>query len=532
MKLPRVRIAVSVLVVSLAACRDDPGSPQHWEKRLSGAKRSRDKMRVLEELRESGKLAPTFTPMLCAELERERLAAVKGAIAKLLGTLKDPSSVGPLTSAIDFGNSDASGNAMNREIANALGRIGDSQSIPAVLRMLGSRDPYTEIEAINALGALKAKPAVEPLIEIIVEQRAEPFIVKKAIQALGEIGDPRAVPALVPLLFMEKRGGSFYVESSFALFQIGRPASDALLAVLRGEDKKLLSWARQNSVITPAIYAKAAQLVGDFRDQRAEQALISQLGFRSEFIDLKLFVRMRAADALGRLRSAAAVGPLQAMLNEEEPPARQEYIRALTRIGSRDAIPGMVKAASAGHWNLREPTAAGLAMLGDARELPALEKLIANEGALTKAECAEDSTAQGCANPEELAKSHLAVLQRDAKVLQAATACHADVSCWSKQLDHDDPLIRQRAALEIGRSKQGAQAAELIKRIGEKNLEVRLALIQAATWLMDNSSESSRPINLLQLIDKQLADDQGKTEFVRVNEDLRRLAIELKRHQA
>jgi len=59
-----------------------------------------------------------------------------------------------------------------------------------------------------------------------------------------------------------------------------------------------------------------------------------------------------------------------------------------------------------------------------------------------------------------------------------------------------------------------------------------LALIQAATWLMDVSSESTRPINLLQLIDKQLADDQGKTEFVRVNEDLRRLAIELKRHQA
>jgi hypothetical protein len=37
---------------------------------------------------------------------------------------------------------------------------------------------------------------------------------------------------------------------------------------------------------------------------------------------------------------------------------------------------------------------------------------------------------------------------------------------------------------------------------------------------------------LLQLIDKQLADDQGKTEFVRVNEDLRRLAVELKRRQA
>jgi HEAT repeat protein len=171
--------------------------------------------------------------MLCAELEREKLPEVKGAIARLLGTLKDPSSVGPLTSAIEFGNSDASGNAMNREIANALGRIGDSQSIPGILRLLTSRDPYTEIEAINALSALQAKSAVEPLIEIIAEPKTEPFIVKKAIQALGEIEDPRAVPVLVLLLFKEKRGVSFYVESSFALFQIGRPASDALLAVLR-----------------------------------------------------------------------------------------------------------------------------------------------------------------------------------------------------------------------------------------------------------------------------------------------------------
>src|SRR5260370_11146260 len=109
MMLRRVGLAVSVLMVSLAACRDDPATPQHWEKRLSGAKRSRDKMRVLEELRESGKLAPTFTPMLCAELEREKLPEVKGAIARMLGTLKDPSSVGPLTSAIDFGNSNTSG---------------------------------------------------------------------------------------------------------------------------------------------------------------------------------------------------------------------------------------------------------------------------------------------------------------------------------------------------------------------------------------------------------------------------------------
>jgi len=532
MLLPKIRVAVAAALLSLAACKGDPSTPEHWEKKLSSAKRPRDKARVLEELRESGMLTPAFTPMLDAQLEKEKLPEAKAGIAKLLGSLKQPSSVGPLVGAIDFGTPDASGNAMNREIANALARIGDPQAVAPLVRLLASRDPYTRIEAISALGALRAKAAVEPLIEITADERAEPFILKKAIQALGDIGDPRAVTALVPLLFKEKKGVTFYVESSFALFQIGRPASDALLAVLRGEDKKLLSWAQQNSVLTPAIYAKAAQLAGDFRDRRAEQMLISQLGFSSEFVDLQLFVRMRAADALGRLRSAAAVEPLAGMLGEEDPQAREEYIRALARIGKREAIPALLKAASGPSWEQREGGALGLALLGDGREVTALEKLTAEEPRKTSAECSADKSAQGCANPEELAKTHISILGRKIKVLQVAASCRGEAACWTKHLDGDDSVLRERAALEIGRSKQPGQAAELVKRVGEKNLEVRLALIQAATWLMDDTGEAARSTSLVPLIDKQLAADQGKTEFVRVNEDLRRLAVELKRQQA
>src|SRR5262249_52594108 len=237
-------------------------------------------------------------------------------------------------------------------------------------------------------------------------------------------------------------------------------------------------------------------------------------------------------DALGRLRSASAVQPLSVMLNEEDPQAREEYIRALARIGNRDAIPALLKALIAPRWEQRDGSALGLALLGDGRETTSLEKLIAEERRKTQSECAEDKDAQGCANPEELAKTHVASLGRKVKVLQVAASCRADAGCWSKHLDDEDPVLRERAALEIGRSKQAAQAPELIKRIGDKNLEVRLALIQAATWLMDDTGEPAAAMNLLQLIDKQLAADQGRTEFVRVNEDLRRLAVELKRRHA
>src|SRR5262249_40185037 len=99
----------------------------------------------------------------------------------------------------------------------------------------------------------------------------------------------------------------------------------------------------QNNVIEPAIYAKTAQVLGDLLDRRAEKALISHLSFDSEYLDLKLFVRMRMADALGRLRSKDAIKPLVAMLARgDAPTARGGSARALARRGTREARPALL----------------------------------------------------------------------------------------------------------------------------------------------------------------------------------------------
>ena len=95
------------------------------------------------------------------------------------------------------------------------------------------------MDAIEALGKLKSTDAVEPLMAVARDGTQEPQVVRKAAQALGEIGDPRAVPTLVHLLDQERGPVTFYPEASFALFQIGKPSTDALLPVLRGEDSAL-----------------------------------------------------------------------------------------------------------------------------------------------------------------------------------------------------------------------------------------------------------------------------------------------------
>jgi HEAT repeat protein len=522
--------ALSVAVLALVGCKGDPSSPQYWDKELNAAHHTKDRVRAIADLRESGKANASFLPMLHAHLGSDKQSEVRAALAQVLGDLKDPSSVGPLTDALEMGSTDSAGNAMNKEICGALAKIGDAKSTPALLRLLKSRDNYVRIEAINALGTLKAKEAVDPLLEIALDDQGERFISKKAIEALGNIADPKAVPTLVRMMFKERQGVSFYSESSFALFQIGRPASDALMDLVKGDDKSTWSWVKQNNILEPAVYAKAAQVLGDLHDSRAEATLLKNLTFNSEFLDLKLFVRMKAAEALGRVRAKTAVKPLAALLDEKEATARKEYVRALVMIGGRDALPALLKSAAKGSWDSREASLQGVAMLGDDRDQAAFDKLAQSEDKLTAEECKEDSDVAGCDKPGELAKKHQEVIQTFAKALAAGKDCKSDNACWVKHLDDAEGRVKERAALELGRSGKADMVSELLKHLHEPNLEARSAIIQAADWLVVDNKDAARIAGAqVGAIDKQIDDEHSKTEFVKVNEDLRRLAVDLKR---
>jgi HEAT repeat protein len=522
-----------VALTAFSGCKGDPKTPEYWEKSLQGARKSRDRVRTLEELRDSGKLSPAFLPMLHKQLQAQRQPEVKASVARILGGLKDPSSIEPLAQALEFGNSDSAAAAMNREIADALGRIGDVRAVPTLLRVLKMQDHYVQVEAIEGLGALKAKEAVAPLMAIAPDDTVEPFVSRKALRALGDIGDPQAVPVLVKMMFKDRRGASFYPEASFALYQLGQPSSDALLAVLKGDDKELFAWARENHVLDAALYAKASQVLGDLYDRRAEKPLLAKLSYEASQPGFKLMVRMKAAEALGRMRTKEAVKPLSGMLGETEPLARFEYLKALSRIGGRDAMPALAKECQKKIWEEREAALQVVSLLGDERELPLMEKAWKDEEALTAAECRENEGASGCSAPAELAKQRVALLQNWAKRLEAARECKADADCWAKKLDAPDEGLRERAAYEVGRSGKPELVSALLSHLGEKNTQVRQALIQGIDWLMNDSPEAIKTAKAKRpAIEKQLAEEKDKVDFVKVNEDLKRLDVRLAREAA
>jgi HEAT repeat protein len=524
-------LSLVLALLALPGCKGDPSTPAYWEKRLSKAHKPQEKMRVVEDLRGSEYLNAGFLPLLHTWLAEERKPEVRAVVVRTLAGLKSPASVEPLEGAVDWGAAGTAANQLNKEVASALGEIGDRKAVPVLVRLLKSRDNYTRMAAMDALGRLRAAEAVEPLIQLALDGGLEPLLNKKAIEALGEIGDARAVPALVRMLTNERRGVSFYVESSFALFQVGQPAADALLAVLEGRDAELSRWAAEHGVLPASYTSKAAQILGDLREKRAADALVKQLAFTHEDPRIQAIVRMQAADALARMRVASAVKPVAALVSEPDVGVRQGYVYTLVRLGGREALPALEKAAGQGDWYSREVAMEGLAMLGDGRELAVLEKLAAAEPARTAAEC-ESMGGEGCGDPAALGKQRTEAIARYGLRLKAAQECGAEAGCWAKRLQDTDKGVVTRAALELGRSKAAAHVGALVARLPEKDTGARLALIHAVEWLLEDTREAAAQARgALPSLEKQLDEEKGQLDFVKVNEDLRRLVVRLQRQK-
>jgi HEAT repeat protein len=522
--------ALALSLLSTApACKGDPATPEYWTKALEGADGTQARVRVVEGLRASGKLSPAFLPALHAQLAREKSPEVKAVLARVLGEMKDPSSVQPLTEALDLGNTDRAGNAMNKEIVVALSAIGDKKAVPTLQKMLRSRDPYTKIAAIESLGEMRATEAVGQLETLASDPGAEPFVCKKAIQALGNIGSPESVPVLVKMMLKERKGVSFYAEASFALYQIGEPATGPLLAALKGEDKALFQWAGDNNVKEAGILAKSAQVLGDLHVKEAEPVLVQRLKYDGGDDAMKLIVRMFSADALGRMGASGASKHLIPLLSEEEANARQQYVRTLVRMGGSGALPALTKAANSGSWDAREPAMMGLAMLGGQAELAAFDKLLKEEEKRTTAECKDNPDYRGCNDVAALVKAHVTAIENHRKTLAGSVGA-TDAAAWVARLASPEAGVRERAAYELGRLGGAEHVEKLAPLTADKNLDVRVATFQALDWLTDKGADAvAKGKAALPSWQKQLAEESGMTAYVRVNEDLKRLVAKLQR---
>ena len=533
------RIALAVLLAS--SCKpSDPKDPATWTARLSDAD-AKQRVEAVRQLRrlKAKQAGPRIAPLLKDQMVKEEAAL---ALQDLGGPAEVPALIEAVDTTVGAGSDQATrgANRVNARIAEALGQIGDARAGPALLRLSRSQDGLVRLSAVQALGAIGFKDAVPELAHIVDDEAAPPLLIKKAIVSLGQLSDPAAIPSLLHGLVLERQGVSFLPESSFALFLLGAPAVEPLLKVAQDQDAAYLAWARENNRAPAGTYAKAALVLGDLGDARAVPVLLAKL----KYVDpdpnpgtarmLTNLVREFAANALGRLRAPEAAAPILALVQTKDP--QDEGLagfasEALVWIGDKAAAKELLKRAQSGAIRSRLIAAQAVAMLGEAVQARELVALAARE---------EKASTQACLKaagelqlPVEKEKDACAMVAAQfgdlIRPLEASGRCAGTAACWMQQLAEKEPLVRARAAYELGRETYGQAVPALATAAADPDLRVRTAAIRALEWLL--SQPEAKPLLKAAAapLGAQLAAEQGKMEFSKVNEELRRLQARLLR---
>jgi HEAT repeat protein len=512
-------VAVAVAAcLALAAC-GNPKDAEGWAKRAVSRSRLDEKLAALAEVRKASGDRKAAVPHLVRIVEDAgTYTRARGEAALALGEIGDPAAIGPLVKALDKPAATERDMAeMNRHVADALGALGAREAIPVLTKLLEqSRNGFAQVAAVDALGRIGDPAAVDALVAVATGKDVEPFTARKALLALGRIGDKRATDVVLHMLFEERPGVSFFPEAAFAAVQIGPPMAAPLLAVLEGKDSQLASWARERGVVAGALYAKSAQLLGDVGGVDAVPALVRKLGYQDADPGIAMYVRVFAAESLGRLRAREAVRPLADLVaRERNPDVRDRYCDALSRIGDPAAVAPLRAAASAGEWDLREGPLTALSRLGGEPERAFIEQAKARD------------CGSGCAAPVQVAYAAMAAR------LDAAKACR-DAACWAAKLADAAPGVRDRAALEVGRAGGAAQAAALgdaIVRVvsDDADLAARYHAVLALGWVDAREKLGAAGAAIADKIDAMIAQDRGRTLTAGVDEDALRLGTRLRR---
>lgn len=216
--------------------------------------------------------------------------------------------------------------AVREEAALALVQIGEP-AVPSLLEALKHEAWLVRLHAIEALGRMKAKMAVEPLLFVLFNDR-DAAVRTDAARALGEIGDARAVEFLIRAMNdLDVRPAA--VE---ALGKIGdAKALPALIDVVTGaskpaESRPLHGCGDRYDEEMFALEA-AVKALGQIRDEAAMPVLIAALQ--------NTFVREEAASALAKFGSAAVPALLEVLKRERDENILYYARQALEQAGWR-----------------------------------------------------------------------------------------------------------------------------------------------------------------------------------------------------
>lgn len=259
--------------------------------------------------------------------------------------------------------------------AEALGQLRATRSVPALLPLLG-REPWLQLPAIEALGAIGASEAAGPLLALLPDS----FVAEPAAEALGRIGAPASIAPLEALLVAP---GHDHLRPAL-LLALGRaleraqapvPLPALAAALLDGPGAQALNELIAGALETPPEAGSGgddrAHRRGGSAMARAASAVVLAAGHRPLFAA----VIRQAADPDGAVwllpvarRSPALVAALESLAADPDPLVRRSALAAAggsaperLRVALADPLP-----------EVRATAAEQLTLLQDPAALPVL----------------------------------------------------------------------------------------------------------------------------------------------------------------
>jgi cyclophilin family peptidyl-prolyl cis-trans isomerase/HEAT repeat protein len=252
--------------------------------------------------------------------------------ARGLGILKNPASLDVLTSIVEA-RTTAPLAAVSA--VRALGQIGNPRAAPLLLRLAAEKgDDNLRLEAVTALGSLRAATALDPLLDLLSDPW--PSMRAAAFRAVRDI-DPQTFLVVLSGLDPDRH---WSVRAALASI-LGTLEPDVAIPRLTG------MLADPDLRVIPPVLAALVRV----RAPAAEAVLLERL----ESDDV--VVRTAAATGLGDLNLASAPGALAAAYERGQRDgtsiARSAALSALAKFGAGPAVPLLTRALGDKDWAVR-----------------------------------------------------------------------------------------------------------------------------------------------------------------------------------
>ncbi len=241
--------------------------------------------------------------------------------------------------------------------AHALGIIGDKRAVVPLIEILKFNNLRVNIRAAEALGKIGDGKAFLPLMELLKEDDLELQI--KVVEALGKIGDERAVDVLCHKLKENEPELRLAAVKSLACLS-SSTSIEALMDIIKN-DKNL------------EIKRLAVKALGSIKNPVSVPFLVELYGRRKEEFEDSV------VDALSSMADKKSFSVFISSLESDRPQVRFLSARSLGNIGSREAVPALLKTLYDEDWAVCSEVIKALGKLADTGALEGLKDFISHK---------------------------------------------------------------------------------------------------------------------------------------------------------